>query len=371
MWTKYVLLTGLLSWCLVDFASGQESCITPDNQNSVCIPITKCKPLLDKLHKEGYAASNYLIQFHCRIENEPIVCCPQYNKPPDPTFEDKTAGQVNQQNPPGPVDEHRPPDASPYILKAPKCGFSPNLSLDKVVGGQPSALGSWPWMALLGYRIDDKQGWRCGGALISKRHVLTAAHCIEASLFAVRLGELVIDDNGADGAQPVDFSIEKVTVHPNYQGAENDIAILRLDRDVEFSEYIQPICLPWDEPLRSKDLVDYRPFVAGWGAIRYGGPRSKALLEAQIPVVSQEKCIKAYASIPQAIIDDKVLCAGYTRGSKDACTGDSGGPLMLAVNQYFYTFGVISYGKQCALPGVPGVYSKVTYHLDFILKNLV
>lgn len=369
-----------LLYCLVHLASSQDPCVTPDGQNGACIPITKCKPLLDKLHTEGYTASGYLVQFHCRFESEPIVCCAQNNKPPnpadkanppDPNVEGRPTGPVFEEKPTGPTVGNKPLGTSPYLLKPPQCGYSPNLSLDKVVGGEPAALGSWPWMALLGYRIDNQQGWRCGGALISKRHVLTAAHCIEPSLFQVRLGELVIDDNGADGAQPIDIPIEKVTSHPGYRGSENDIALIRLARDVQFSDYIQPICLPIDDELRTKDLVNLHPFVAGWGAIRFRGPGSKALLEIQIPIVSEEKCRKAYADISQAIIDERVVCAGYTRGTKDACRGDSGGPLMLPENAYFYTYGVISYGKQCALPGVPGVYSRVTYHLDFILNNLV
>jgi len=52
----------------------------------------------------------------------------------------------------------------------------------KIVGGEVSRKGAWPWIALLGY--DDPSGspFKCGGTLITARHVITAAHCIRDDL---------------------------------------------------------------------------------------------------------------------------------------------------------------------------------------------
>jgi serine protease 56 len=62
------------------------------------------------------------------------------------------------------------------------CGFS-NVTHNKVVGGVPAELGAWPWMALLGYsNRGGEVEFRCGGSLITSRHVLTAAHCIRNNL---------------------------------------------------------------------------------------------------------------------------------------------------------------------------------------------
>lgn len=117
------------------------------------------------------------------------------------------------------------------------------------------------------------------------------------------------------------------------------------------SEHVYPICLPVEDPVRSKDLFRSYPFIAGWGSvgvsewwflfvilmnscvqsrISYGtfsrfslasteGPSSDDLLEIQVPVVSNEACQQAYSNFKSAVIDHRVLCAGYTRGEKDAC----------------------------------------------------
>lgn len=99
------------------------------------------------------------------------------------------------------------------------------------------------------------------------------------------------------------------------------------------------------------------------------GPTSAVLQEVQLPVVPQVNCKKAYSAFEDQVIDDRVMCAGYTAGGKDSCKvrihfftvyfnkkktrpdnkiyclqGDSGGPLMTPFNQTYYLIGVVSYG---------------------------
>lgn len=91
-------------------------------------------------------------------------------------------------------------------------------------------------------------------------------------------------------------------------------------------------------------------------------------------MVTNERCQEAFANFKTTTIDERVLCAGFARGGKDTCQGDSGGPLMLGrsepTNARFYQIGLVSYGFKCAEAGYPGVYTRITYHLDWITKNL-
>ncbi|KZC09758.1 Venom protease [Dufourea novaeangliae] len=308
------------------------------------------------LQREGAAAGNYLRASLCFNQpRNPIVCCPLNNTEPP------RDGKVVQDNTYGP-------------LYPPQCGYS-NASHTRVVGGIPAQLGAWPWITALGYRSNlhpETPSWLCGGSLISARHVLTAAHCaVRSDLYVVRIGDLNLrrDD---DGAHPVEVEIERKIIHPGYSTSAfvNDIAVLRLAQDVQFTDQVYPICLPVEEPLRSNNFYRKYPFVAGWGSIGTKGPSSSELLEVQLPVVSNDDCAQAYARFNGTVIDSRVLCAGFKQGGKDACQGDSGGPLMLPKTFTYYQIGVVSYGYKCAEPGYPGVYTRVTEFLDFIISSL-
>lgn len=86
-------------------------------------------------------------------------------------------------------------DQFKFLTPETGCGYS-NVTHRRIVGGTPAKLGSFPWMALIGYSNDlGETSFKCGGSLITKKHVLTAAHCLKSDLSSVRLGEHNLDTN--------------------------------------------------------------------------------------------------------------------------------------------------------------------------------
>ena len=175
---------------------------------------------------------------------------------------------------------------------------------------------------------NSRRPW-CGGTLISSTHVLTAAHCTEdqgvviaASSIRVLLGEHNVADKEFNRVDVAD-----IINHPDYKRdprfIDNDYAILRLANPVTFTSKVSPACLPAD---LSSTYTDVLATVTGWGTLRSKGPSPNVLQEADVTVMSNAKCNRAY----RGIISSNMVCAADS--GKDSCQGDSGGPLISPEN---------------------------------------
>ncbi|XP_053955771.1 venom serine protease Bi-VSP-like [Anastrepha ludens] len=255
------------------------------------------------------------------------------------------------------------------------CGLSAAYT-NKVVGGMEARRGAYPWMVALGYRDEyhpDALKFLCAGSLISSRYVLTSGHCISALLITARLGAHDISNLNEVGA--INIPIERKIVHEQYdlRHVVNDIGLVQLAVPAPETAYIGTICLP-EGPRFAENLAGMNPFVAGWGAVKFQGPSSNVLRDAQVPIVSQQTCEQSYKSIFQHMVFvDKFICAGNSYS--DACQGDSGGPLMMPMLEdgvyCYYIIGIVSYGYECARVGFPGVYTRLASYMPWILSHMV
>jgi secreted trypsin-like serine protease len=221
-----------------------------------------------------------------------------------------------------------------------------------VVGGQDAPEGQFPWMVRL--------SMGCGGAMITQRVVLTAAHCVhgtgENRRIAATVGKARLS---GPGGQTVTSSY--VVRSPRYGRTTTfDWALVEL---------AEPVSVP---PVAFVGQGDTSPesgvlTVLGWGATSEAGPQSDTLRYANVPFVSDDVCARAYGSRFRA---DSQMCAGAPQGGVDACQGDSGGPLVKYVNGGYVEVGIVSYGIGCGRAGYPGVYAEVQSFADEIRSHL-
>lgn len=276
------------------------------------------------------------------------------------------------------------------------CGMRPSVS--PIVGGYDAEPNSWPWQVALfqrGKRDPTKHYFICGGSILNRRFILTAAHCVvrddgplKPEMLSVKVGAHDVTDSTSRR-----IPVSAVIAHENYKQWKvyNDIALLRLDEDLDFTDpAIRPVCVQTQD-MAARDYANENSTIIGWGTTKYLGDLAKNLQEAEIPIVSNEECNANYSTIEGAAqefpngIDQSMICAGVAEGGKGNCHGDSGGPLLYQQDGHWIQLGIVSFGYKCAEAGYPTVscrgmsicvtfqnnpltqvYSRVLYFLKWI-----
>ncbi|KAL8610334.1 hypothetical protein ACOMHN_041148 [Nucella lapillus] len=285
-------------------------------------------------------------------------------------------GSRESTSPPPPPP--RKPTARPVHVSEssnPSCGLSPILrrktKASRIVGGKKTgSCDVIPWQV----RLVSEQGL-CGGSIISERHILTAAHCVndltEASQISVVVGDY--DKDKTESTERT-HTVKHFKFHERFNPTtyENDMALLTLEEPIDFSgRCVRPVC-------RDPSFVPSKMFctVSGWGTTSSGGKVSQTLQMVQLLTVRGSECVEQFGipeNYPDYLTAQKdQLCAGKVSGGQDSCQGDSGGPLVCLhpTTHSFVQVGVVSYGVNCAVKGMPGVYSSVSAFNDWVDKAI-
>uniref|UniRef100_A0A452SLL1 Peptidase S1 domain-containing protein n=1 Tax=Ursus americanus TaxID=9643 RepID=A0A452SLL1_URSAM len=248
--------------------------------------------------------------------------------------------------------------SSPFsLVSQPGCG---QRSM-RIAGGLPAAERKWPWQVSLQAR--DRH--MCGGSLIASRWVLTAAHCIIGhEEYTVRLGDT---HSHSHSKTTLVVPVEDIVCHRFYDAKtlRHDIALVLLSFSVNYSSYIQPVCLP-ERAFHVESGTEC--WVAGWG--RLAGV-SVHLQETKQLILHYKKCnqilLTRLGSL-RNLVKKGMLC-GYQDG-KSLCKGDSGGPLVCELNATWVQVGIVSWGIGCGRKNYPGVYTEVSFYKDWVIGQL-
>jgi len=233
--------------------------------------------------------------------------------------------------------------------------YPPNA---RIIGGRPVDIKTFPFAASL----QDSGGHFCGGSLITKHVVLSAAHC-QGGRYSVKLGATEWDKGGQE------IDMQREVPHPGYDSrtTDKDYMLVLLDKPATLNNDVKLVQL---NSQNAKPAVNDKVTVLGWGVTSPsgGGGVSDKLMTVDVNAISNNDC-NNHGSGQNSYggqISDHMLCAKVPQGGKDSCQGDSGGPL---VDNNGVQIGVVSWGIGCAEKEHPGVYARVSKEYTWIEKE--
>ncbi|KOX79695.1 Trypsin-1, partial [Melipona quadrifasciata] len=226
----------------------------------------------------------------------------------------------------------------------------------RIVGGEETTIYAAPYQVSL--RVSGQHV--CGGSIIAKNWIVTAAHCATYSTnkYQVHAGSTNVNSGGSL------HHVQQIIKHESYGGRNipvNDIALFRLAQPLQLDNSRKAVPL---NQAGVSSLVGKHGLVTGWGVTHQSGSGiPQVLRKVSVPIISMESCRTAYKSLGR--IPDGEICAGFSQGGKDSCQGDSGGPFVVDGK----LVGIVSWGKGCATPHYPGVYTEVAHYRQWIKQH--
>ncbi|XP_049624089.1 granzyme A-like [Suncus etruscus] len=231
----------------------------------------------------------------------------------------------------------------------------------QIIGGHEVTPHSRPYMVLI--KTDKKK--ICGGALIEKNWVLTAAHCTINNKTQIILGAHA-QNKSEPGRQII--NVRKKIPYPCYDQSthEGDLQLLQLNQKATINKNVRLIHLPrtWND---LKPNTKCR--VAGWGRTQNKSPMSNTLREVTVLVIDRKVCNDPKHYNYNPVIGLNMFCAGNLKGGNDSCNGDSGSPLIC--DNIFR--GITSFGLKgkCGTPQGPGIYTRLSKkYTDWIITTM-
>lgn len=249
----------------------------------------------------------------------------------------------------------------PGALLTHECGRPAHDYSNSIINGKDAPMDAWPWQVA----IFVQNSKICGGTILSEHWVVTAAHCILQTPVTLLFGVRTLNKTLSDSVYQTMRVSEYVVKHEHYnpESFRHDIALIKLNESLLYTEVVRPICL--SEHVSTESATCY---VTGFGStVELNLPVAlpPTLQQLRVGVMNQTLCDYIYRAAAVYMDSDNVCID--TEPNQAVCIGDSGGPLTCLKEGKFYLIGVTSFVKDsCNNHAFPAVYVSIKSYLEWI-----
>ncbi len=251
----------------------------------------------------------------------------------------------------------------PFFISA----ISGVFAAEFIIGGDDAEIESYPYQISL--HVDGEHN--CGGSIVSKTHIVTAAHCFAHVRNTSQLGVRAGSTYHAHGGQLLNVS--DYHLHPRYNETtiSHDVAVIKLSKPLELGPAVAPIRLA--SANAGYPETGTITNVTGWGTVEANTTSLPDTLQAlESPVADRDECIERWRQFqgPEGSafnVTDTMFCLGSFKDGETACHGDSGGPVAIDGT----LVGIVSWGDRfCRSDYYPSVYSSISVLRGWIDSQL-
>ncbi|XP_065295441.2 mast cell protease 4-like [Dermacentor albipictus] len=255
--------------------------------------------------------------------------------------------------------------AQPFPINSRECGLSKPLG--RVINGSITWRAQVPWLVHV-FAVSKKgHGIPCGGSIITRDVVMTAAHCVYKASTG---GRVVVYHNTTSRHDDKQIDVKLTMVHRKYKGLDSgyNIALLKLSRPLRrFDSFVRPVCLP-KQGERTKAI---KMLIAGYGDTDMNNGPPDRIFYYGANVLSDSSCARAISKQWWTIsprVRKLFMCSRNSR--KTAYQGDSGDPVTAHVRGKSVQYGIVSFGHKRNRGPAPILHTRVSVFIKWINKAL-
>ncbi|XP_031350098.1 chymotrypsin-like protease CTRL-1 [Photinus pyralis] len=338
-----------------------EECTTNNGEVGTCTTLLECPIIFAALANPNKSAIDILDKHFCKPGKRDMVCCTKSSSK-------------------RPHIQHSIPNISNRLY----CGLQ--HSDDYFHPINEVSIYEFPWLALIILHVNDKDETRsfaiCSGTLINERYVLTSTDCLikhNNDRISVRLGKFRTEDksradcvenkmyNTSECSDSAEYEVAKRILHPHRIGFtyNNNIALLRLAKNVQYSDAIRPICLR-ESDYPNSPTIGSTLFLSGWNDQFFvKGNTTKRKISTTL--ISNEQC----SALLRTTITSYNICTANRRANTESqCYLDKGGPLVFSYKNQWFLEGVLSEFSGRCDNTVPLIFMRVSQYLEWIYDSM-